>query len=303
MSGSASKIRTITDNDEVVPQGSDEEIKRRIDRYVTAPPRNSRVFRITPTLAAWIFDKYNTVNRPLKPNAIARFCEDMADEEWQVTGDCLKFSDAGRLRDGQNRLRACVRAGKAFTTHIVFGVADAAFDRMDRGKPRSGLDVLAIAGYSNAGVLAGAVRHVRNLLSDTPAQRDGMEPHEALRLMREVYPALPDFVASARAVRAATGQPMSPVTAMLYVFAQKNRGKAEDFALGWASGKHVGRYGSIGTMEKAFSKLRAEAMGRVHETARFAYIITAWNLYLNGNKGRLSQFRWEQGDQLPEIAG
>jgi hypothetical protein len=96
---------------------------------------------------------------------------------------------------------------------------------------------------------------------------------------------------------------MAPVAALLYVFAQKNRSKAEDFAIGWASGKSVGRYGAIGTMEKAFSKLRAEAMGRVHETARFAYIIIAWNAYLNGNKGRLSQFRWDQGDPLPEIAG
>jgi hypothetical protein len=174
---------------------------------------------------------------------------------------------------------------------------------MDRGKPRSGGDVLAIAGYANAGVLSGAVRHIRNLTSETPAQRDGMEPHEALSLIREHYSDLPRFVQLARAIRTATGQPIAPVAALLYIFAQKNSSKADDFAMGWASGKHVGRHQAIGTMEKAFSKLRAEAMGRVHETARFAYIITAWNLFLVGNKGRLSQFKWQQGDALPEIAG
>jgi hypothetical protein len=194
-----------------------------------------------------------------------------------------------------------VRSGKSFSTHVVFGVPDSAFDRMDRGKPRSGGDVLAIAGFSNAGVLSGAVRHVRNLTSDTPTQREGMEPHEALSLIREHYPDLPSFVQIARAIKKATGQPIAPVVALLYIFAQKNRTKADDFAAGWASGQHVGRFQAIGTMEIAFAKLRAEAMGRVHETARFAYIITAWNLYLHGNKGRLSQFKWKQGDKLPEI--
>jgi hypothetical protein len=275
----------------------------RFTRYVNDPPRNSRVFRITPEIAAWVLETYNIENRPPKPNAIARFSDDMEQEAWRLTGDCLKFSNAHKLRDGQNRLRACVRSGKSFSTHVVFGVPDSAFDRMDRGKPRSGGDVLAIAGFSNAGVLAGAVRHVRNLTSDTPTQREGMEPYEALNLIREQYPDLPMFMASARAIRVATGQPIAPVAAMLYIFAQKNRARADEFATGWASGKHVGRFAAIGTLEKAFSKLRAEAMGRVHETARFAYIITAWNLYLQGNKGRLPQFQWQQGDRLPEIMG
>ena len=42
-------------------------------------------------------------------------------------------------------------------------------------------------------------------------------------------------------------------------------------------------------------------MGRVHETLRMAYIITAWNLYLHGRKGTMRNFRWEQGDPLPRI--
>lgn len=297
----ATPTLNVVDTDEIVPAGTDEDIKRRVERFIASPPRNSRVFTITPYVATWVLEKYNLENRPIKPNAIARFADDMEHDAWEVTGDTLKFSDKTRLRDGQNRLRACVRAGRPFTTHVVFGVPDEAFSRMDRGKLRSGLDVLAIAGYQNAGVLAGAVRHVRNLLSDNPSQREGVEPHDALRLMRESYPTLIDFIPQARAVRQATGQPVAPVTALLYVFAQRNRAKAEDFALGWASGKHVGKYSSIGTMEKAFSKLRAEAMGRVHETARFAFIITGWNLYLLGNKGRLTQFRWEQGQPLPLI--
>ena len=100
-----------------------------------------------------------TISKPAKkPKAIARYADDMAAQRWSLTGDTIKFSNEKRLRDGQNRLAACVRAGAAFSTYIVFGIDDAAFDRMDQGRNRSGSDVLAIAGYSNTAALSGAVR-------------------------------------------------------------------------------------------------------------------------------------------------
>jgi hypothetical protein len=118
----------------------------RIRRYIDRPPENSKVFTITPTIAEALLRDYNFENRPKKPKAIARYADDMAAQQWSVTGDTIKFSKEKRLRDGQNRLMACVRAGAPFCTYIVFGVDDAAFDRMDQGRNRSGSDVLAIAG-------------------------------------------------------------------------------------------------------------------------------------------------------------
>lgn len=294
---------TVAVNNDESFTGSDDDIKARIVRLIANPPRNSRVFRITPGVATWILDKYNNGNRPPKPHHIARYADDMEAEEWEITGDNLKFSDAGKLRDGQNRLRACVRSDAPFTTHIVFGIADASFDRMDRGRNRDGLDILAIAGFQNSGVLAGAVKHVHNLLSSNPASRDGVEPREALRLVREEYPTLPDFIPAAREIRQVTGQPMSAVTALLYVFAQKNPAKAEEFAKAWGSGKHVGRYAALAVLQKAVTQRASVTHGRLHETERFAFIITAWNLCVAGNKGRVSQFVWKPGDPLPEIAG
>ena len=296
-------IKTIIDNDEVIPPGSDEDIKRRLERFIAGPPRNSRVFKITPAIAAWILDTYNRYNRSMKPRAIARFARHMGDSNWAITGDCLKFSDKALLRDGQNRLRACVRSGKPFSTHIVFGVSDNVFDLMDQGQTRSGTDVLTIAGYTNATVLSGAARHVRNLLSTSPGQRDSIDPDEALKLVREEYPTLPDYITGARAIRLVTGQPMTLVTGLLYVFALKNRAKQEDFATGWASGKHVGRHAAIGHMEKAIAQLRNAAMGRVHDQVRCVFIIIAWNLFVRGAKGSAKQFQWNPGDAFPEILG
>src|SRR5260370_32986795 len=115
----------------------------RIRSYVKHAPEHSRVFTITPPIAEGLLLDYNSGNRPKKPKAIARYAEDMAAQRWSVTGDTIKFSK--RLRDGQNRLAACVRSGVPFRTYIVFGIDDDAFDRMDQGRNRSGSDILAIA--------------------------------------------------------------------------------------------------------------------------------------------------------------
>lgn len=298
----AATVRAVIDNDEAVPSGlTDTEIQSRIMRWINDPPRNSRVITITPIVAAWILETFNKKNRSTKPNAIARFTRHMTANTWGVTGDNLKFSDAKLLRDGQNRLRACVRSGRPFTTHVVFGIRDDLFDRMDQNTVRSGADVLTIAGFPNSTVLQSAVRHVHNLLSDNPGRRDGIEADEALRLIREQYPTLPDYVVAARAVRATTQQPMGLVTALLYVFHLRNRAKAEDFAAAWADGRHAGKFAAIGKMERALSKLRSDAMGRVHDQVRCALIIISWNIFLNGHKGSMTRMVWRPGDQFPEI--
>jgi hypothetical protein len=299
----SASVRTIVNNDETIPSGlSDDEIKARIMKYIAEPPRNSRVIRITAKVAAWVLDTYNLHNRSMKPKSISRFSRHMGAGTWGLTGDNLKFSDRGLLRDGQNRLRACVRSGKPFTTHVVFGIKDELFDRIDQGKPRSGGDVLTIAGYPNANVLSGAARWVRNLSSADRTSRNAVEPDEALQLIRDEFPTLPDYVSQAGAIYRTTRQPMTLVTALLYLFAQANRAKSEEFATAWADGKHGGRYKSIGLLEQAIARIRADAMGRVHDLNRCALIVTAWNLFVTGKRGTISQMKWTPGDPMPEIA-
>ena len=169
------------------------------------------MFTITPVIAEALLRDYNFDNRPKKPKAIARYAEDMAAQRWSLTGDTIKFSKEKRLRDGQNRLAACVRAGAPFRTYIVFGIDDTAFDRMDQGRNRSGSDVLAIAGYSNTAALSGAVRWAHLIETGRAKNRDTYPAPEVLRLLRERYGVLPDYLPQARGIYAITKQPLSMV--------------------------------------------------------------------------------------------
>lgn len=279
----------------------DQKALERIRRYIDSPPETSKIFTITPVIAEVLLRDYNFENRPKKPRAIVRYADDMAAGRWSLTGDTIKFSAEKRLRDGQNRLAACVRAGVAFTTYVVFGIDDAAFDRMDQGRNRSGSDVLAIAGYSNTAALSGAVRWAHLIETGRAKHRDTYPAPEVLRLLQERYGSLPDYLRQGRAIYATTRQPISLVTALLYLFDRANRAKAMDFANAWESGNKMPEFNAIDLMQKKIWGLQSVTSGRVHDVVRAALIIKAWNLFLAGRKGRMPDFEWHVSEPFPKI--
>jgi len=129
----------------------------RISRHLKKPPPGSVVLNITPNVAQTILTIYNKGNRPKKRHHITRYIRDMKEGAWGLTGDTLKFSNSGALRDGQNRLWAATLS-KSFKTHVVFGIDDTLFDVMDQGKNRGGEDLLYMLGKTNPNVLAAGIR-------------------------------------------------------------------------------------------------------------------------------------------------
>jgi len=114
------------------------------------PPQNSRVCEFTPELAEYILENLNINNRPRKAKKIIDYKRDMQADNWSLTGETIKFGTDGHLKDGQNRLAACVQAQVPFTTHAIFGIDPDTFHHMDTGKNRSANDVLSIMGVKNA---------------------------------------------------------------------------------------------------------------------------------------------------------
>jgi len=287
----------------VVGPTSDLDVIKKIDHYIVSPPENSRVFTITPVIAEYLLNKYNAGNRPKKPTNITRYANHMAAGTWMLTGDTIKFSDKFVLRDGQNRLMACVRSGQPFRSHIVFGILDEAFKVLDQGKNRDGSDVLAVAGYSNTRILSAAIRWVHLMDSGRVKNRDLVQPYEMLRLVRERYPTLPEFTSIARAIYSVTGQPAGIVAALIYSFTCQNPTKALAFSNAWASGDTAGKYSALGKLQKEIATMAASSSGRVHEVVRMAMIVLAWNVFLDGRRGTSTDFKWSPSEDFPKIGG
>ena len=83
---------------------------KKLKDLVANKPANSVVMTFTPVVAEYILDNMNVGNRPQKPSRIVRYAADMANDKWSVTGESIKFGADGKLKDGQNRLAACVRS-------------------------------------------------------------------------------------------------------------------------------------------------------------------------------------------------
>jgi hypothetical protein len=250
-------------------------------------------------------ETYNKGNRSKKPVKIKQYAQALINGEWELTGETIKFSDLGRLLDGQNRLFACVEANVPFTTHVVFGVADRAFSKMDQGRIRSGGDVLQIAGYNDTNNLSAACRWLYLIDTGRPKSRESLEPTQVLKLLDTKYGDLPEFLKVAGRIYATHRQPKGLMAALFYLFDKANPTKAAEWAMLWENGTVNAKSRSITAVNKRLADIKSYSSGRVHDTARAAMLVIAWNAFVT-KKGAVTreELLWDiQNDDFPVIQG
>jgi hypothetical protein len=276
-----------------------------LEALISNPPTNSRVVEFTPGLASYILENLSGLNRPFKPANIRRYSADMASGNWGLTGDTIKFGNDGLLKDGYNRLAAEARAKTKFRSHVVFGVDAKLFVKMDIGKNRNGADVLAIKGVTHAGYCAAATRWHTILTGADPTNRALSIPNIDLAKAYDVLDPdkLTESVKAAIAVKRTTRNPVGPLAALHYLFAEVSPTKADTFYREWASG--VARSGRAPTryLQDKLTELMRANNGRMHETVRNALIIKAWNAHYAGRSMSKKDLNFAVGDTFPVIAG
>jgi hypothetical protein len=112
---------------------------------------------ISPEMAA-AYLALNTHNRPLVDNRVEAISNDIVEGNWVLNGESIKFSVTDKLLDGQHRLAAVVKSGKAVESVVIRGLDEAAQDTVDTGAKRSLGNVLAIKGETYVNTLAAAIR-------------------------------------------------------------------------------------------------------------------------------------------------
>lgn len=275
---------------------------RRIESFIRNPPDTSRVFKVTPEVAEHLL-QYNIGNRSKKSVQIAQYARDMSRGDWRETGETIKFSDAGKLRDGQNRLMACVQSGASFVTHFVFGVPDQSFAKMDQGKIRTGGDVLQIAGYTDVNNLAAAVRWAHLFHTNRVKQRDTYNASEILELMRDQYDdgGIANFVKIAGRSSHITGQPKGQMAGLFYHLHTLNPEKAMEWITAWENGLETGKYRSISLAKKKIAEIKTLSSNRMNEVVRMALLIKAWNMFMDGGRCRKEDMNYTLEESFPEI--
>jgi hypothetical protein len=277
-----------------------------LKNLIKHPPSTSRIVEFSPALAEHILTNFSRDNRPTKPTKIKRYAQDILDGRWGLTGDTIKFGSNGILRDGQNRLAACVRAGRPIVSHVVFGIDPDLFTRMDIGKNRTPADVFSIAGITYATHVAGAVRWLQILTGANPGDRGAQfSNEELLRSYREQFDAdrLEHSIQAALAVRRSTRQPVAPLAALHYIFAEKNRLKADSFYDEWAMDRTKRARAPTRYLQRRLVEVARQSNQRLHENVRNAFIIRAWNAYVVGRALSKVEMQHAPGDKMPKISG
>jgi len=299
--------------------GSEDKVERKIaasmplqdqistlDALIRRPPTNSRVIEFSPKLAEHVLTKLNLNNQPMKHAKIKKYADDLSEGLWGITGDTIKFGTDGLLKDGQNRLSACVRAGRPMATHVVFGIDPQLFARMDIGKNRTGADVFSIAGISYANHVSAAVRWLLILTGKDPTDRGAQfSNEELLGAYREKFDAerLDQSIQRALEVRRACHHPVGPLAALHYLFSERDQRKADDFYEEWASGRGNRVRAPSRYLQRRLVEIANASNNRIHENVRNALIIKAWNAYLLGRTVAKADMQHAASDPLPEIAG
>lgn len=269
-----------------------------IKELMHKPHGPSIIRTITPGVAGDILHNetgLNANNRPKKKGKIADFANDMLRSQWKLTGDTIKFSDKKFLRDGQNRLEASVLSKKSFVTHIVFGIDDAVFTFLDRGKPRTNADAFVIARVPNAATVAGAMWWLEKFRSGNPKDRSSVNPYDALEAYKKHYDKrlMKKAVAAGRKVAKNAGEQKAVAVTLYYLFAEKDEGLADQFFEAWATRNFAGGMGPIKKaseylvgLQKKQQEARHAPTFRLRELARMAAWIAAWNLIVHKQQGK-----------------
>jgi hypothetical protein len=256
----------------------------------TPPGSRSEIICVTPALAEVILERYNTKNRKPKPAKIKRFSLHMSDDGWYLTGDCLKFDTDGILRDGQNRLRACIVSGQPFWTHVVFAIPPEAFDVLDSGTIRSGPDTFKAAGVPNPELAGKATRWLvifeRKLDRGVSIANADLWEHYRKHLNKDTLQR-----AITRAKKVSRVISTGTLAAMFYLMERKDPETMKLFAYDL---EHEVRGGKV--LIGVLRQIKGGNLGRLHENTVTALTMKMWNSYRSetGRPLRKEQLRWDK---------
>ena len=258
---------------------------------------------ITPAIAREWLSK-NTHNRPLRARVIAKYAASMKSNQWEVNGETIKFSEDGRLLDGQHRLTACVQANKTFQSWVIRGLPSQVFDTIDTGKNREAKDILALEGAPNAQILAPALRflYIQNeigSLAEGYSKFSGLITNRDILEVHEKHPGMAKSVSYIVGLKGLTNYMSFSVAGFLhYQFAQFDEFMADDFFMKISKGVGLEETNPCLILRNKLLNLhRSTDSGRL-ET--IALTIKAWNAYRK--KRPVKVLRWQEGEDFPVAA-
>lgn len=222
-------------------------------------------------------------NRSIRDGKVEQYARDMTQNEWHSS--VLRLDQAGKLVDGQHRLKAVILSKTEQLFWVERGVSPKAVATIDTGMARTVGDHLSMLGEQNTNVLASALRYARlfSLFPGTPPSSQTRKPYSVTEIEHflEKNPNIRHSVGFAVKLVKSLPIPASGLTAALhYLEMGRDRAKAVDFWDQMYSGAEQHEDTGPYTLRRQIIADRLKPLGTRMDFNTYAAIcIKAWNYW------------------------
>tara|TARA_B100000242_G_scaffold43620_1_gene25990 strand:- start:3 stop:905 length:903 start_codon:yes stop_codon:yes gene_type:complete len=259
---------------------------------------------ITVDLAEKWLSESNRGNRNLSEKRVNRYMRDMLAGNWKNAGDPIRFSDTGRLLDGQHRLWALIEADDkrlalekkglrkksppiTFKAIIIGGLSDNSQLVMDQGLNRSKGNQLTLLGHKHAAVLASASTALFKMQrgpNGMTARTNAPSNSEMLATLK-AHPGLIEAVNQYYRFRASAGfrAGAGAFCAVFYCMRRHDLHKANKFVEGYLNGAGLPPKHPALALRERISKLRM-AKARISQRDMALALVMGWKAHCKGKK-------------------
>lgn len=298
------KQTTLTSPDEVVPTVPDWSIPREeLDRLIREHHGTKDDVLMTPVMAAYILNTYNTGNRKLRNRHANNFAKTIKRGGWENTGEPIIFAKEGILNSGQHRLEGVVRSRTPAVMDVRFGIPRRAFANTDTGAKRLAGDVLSIVGSTSPYAAAAAVKLLLAYEAGLPGGYAQTMDNDEILLGFERWPDIEDAVDVTHKMIARRGFLNASSNAFTFLALRQTDAKITKEFLGLVeSGLTKARNDAPRLLRERL--LIDEKLARGSRPAvieRLALFIKAWNYWrLNERPKKLT---WMPNETFPVMKG
>lgn len=257
------------------------------------------VVTVTPEIAARILHEFRPDwQRPLNPRGAEKLQRDMANGEWLLNGEPLVFTRAFEQANGQHRTYACAQSGTPFTTLLVAGVTEEAFDLFDQHKARTLGVALKQRGEKDANTLASTIKHLWLYRRGGLYSRVGYPSlREGLQILDEHGDTLRRSVSIGRRAQRKR-LPAGLLASLHFACSEKDAGLADWFWERLATGTDLGENTPIHKLYSRLDAISDDEGGRTSEQMIARLIVKAWSATRAGK--RMKRLTIQPGEN-PEI--
>ena len=276
-----------------------------LNSLIKNPPQNSRIIEVSPALAQYVLENLNIGNRSKKTDKIKVYAKDMASNNWSLTNATLAFGSDGFLKDGQNRLSACVRAGEPFRTHAIFGIEPDSFVHMDTGANRSHMDVFTIMGTPYPSLTGAVIRHI-------VAYKGGKANTKSVRMtnddLREYYKndvntsLLELSIKLAKITKKNTTIPVPPLAALFYIVSEGgDLERAKSFMDDLAAGFGKGVRSPVRKLLHTLTEIRMQNRNKVMPDVMSILLARTWINYKADKQSTKRDMHIDSASIMPKL--